>query len=101
MRERIYEASGLGSSYLFRIDDEWVCDATIRGGRARFINHCCDPNCYTKIISVDGQKKIGIYAKRRIEPRQELFYDYKFDIEDEQSKVPCMCGAKGCRKYMN
>ncbi len=27
-REAEYEASGLGSSYLFRIDHEWVVDAT-------------------------------------------------------------------------
>lgn len=101
VRERQYEASGLGSSYLFRIDDEWVCDATMTGGRARFINHSCDPNCYTKIVAVEGQKRIGIYSKRRIAPGEELFYDYKFDFEEEEAKVPCMCGAKACRKFMN
>ena len=48
-----------------------------QGGFARFINHSCDPNCYTKIIIVDGVKHIAIYAKRVIEPNEELFYDYK------------------------
>lgn len=101
VREQQYEASGLGSSYLFRIDDEWVVDATVRGGRARFINHSCDPNCYTKIFTVDGQRKIGIYAKRPIVPGEELFYDYKFEYETEDKKVPCHCGAKNCRKFLN
>ena len=30
-----------GACYLFRIDDEWIVDATTTGGPARFINHCC------------------------------------------------------------
>jgi SET domain-containing protein len=60
-----------------RIDGEWVADATVRGGRARFINHSCDPNCYTKIFTIDGTRKIGIYAKRAIALGQELAYDYK------------------------
>lgn len=31
-RERRYNACGLGSSYLFRVDDEWVVDATKKVG---------------------------------------------------------------------
>jgi len=54
-----------------------VADATVRGGRARFINHSCDPNCYTKIFSIDGTRKIGIYAKKAVAPGEELAYDYK------------------------
>jgi hypothetical protein len=60
-----------------RIDDEWVADATVHGGRARFINHSCDPNCESRIFSMDGTRKIGIYAKRAIQRGEELCYDYK------------------------
>ncbi len=28
LREKAYERSGLGSSYLFRIDESWAVDAT-------------------------------------------------------------------------
>ncbi|KAK8498565.1 hypothetical protein V6N12_035231 [Hibiscus sabdariffa] len=66
IREQYYEKMGIGSSYLFRLDDGYVVDATKRGGIARFINHSCEPNCYTKVISLEGQKKIFIYAKRHI-----------------------------------
>ena len=44
-RERRYEAMGIGSSYLFRVDLEYIIDATKRGNMARFINHCCDVSC--------------------------------------------------------
>ena len=41
-RERRYEAAGIGSSYLFRVDHDYIIDATRNGNMARFINHCCD-----------------------------------------------------------
>ena len=66
LRERRYEKSGIGSSYLFRIDESHVVDATKKGGIARFINHSCMPNCTAKIIRVDGDKRIVIYALRDI-----------------------------------
>lgn len=33
--------------------------------------------------------------------RGQLCYDYKFDFEDDQHKIPCHCGAVNCRKWMN
>ena len=41
-REKSYEACGIGSSYLFRVDMEYVIDATKCGNLARFINHSCN-----------------------------------------------------------
>lgn len=99
IREQHYEKMGIGSSYLFRLDDGYVVDATKRGGIARFINHSCEPNCYTKVISVDGQKKIFIYAKRAIVTGEEITYNYKFPLEEK--KIPCNCGARRCRGSMN
>ena len=66
MREKKYIKSGIGSSYLFRIDENTVIDATKKGGIARFINHSCTPNCTAKIIKVEGSKRIVIYAMRDI-----------------------------------
>lgn len=42
LRESKYEALGIGSSYLFRIDMETIIDATKCGNLARFINHSCN-----------------------------------------------------------
>ncbi len=46
LREKHYESSGIGSSYLFRVDLENVIDATKCGNLARFINHSCDVSTY-------------------------------------------------------
>lgn len=45
-RERYYDSRGIGC-YMFKIDDNWVVDATMRGNAARFINHSCEvrQNC--------------------------------------------------------
>ncbi|PKX95752.1 histone methyltransferase SET1 [Aspergillus novofumigatus IBT 16806] len=102
MRERQYLKSGIGSSYLFRIDENTVIDATKRGGIARFINHSCTPNCTAKIIKVDGSKRIVIYALRDIGRDEELTYDYKFEREwDSDDRIPCLCGSTGCKGFLN
>lgn len=99
-REKYYDGKGIGC-YMFRIDDYEVVDATMHGNAARFINHSCEPNCYSRVITVDGQKHIVIFASRRIYCGEELTYDYKFPIEDASNKLPCNCGAKKCRKFLN
>ncbi|KAH8379364.1 hypothetical protein KR009_004441 [Drosophila setifemur] len=99
LRETKYEAIGIGSSYLFRIDMETIIDATKCGNLARFINHSCNPNCYAKVITIESEKKIVIYSKQPIGVNEEITYDYKFPLEDE--KIPCLCGAQGCRGTLN
>jgi len=98
-REKVYERQGIGSSYLFRIDEDLVVDATKKGNLGRLINHSCDPNCTAKIITISGEKKIVIYAKQDIELGDEITYDYHFPIE--QDKIPCLCGSTKCRGYLN
>ncbi|XP_053308604.1 histone-lysine N-methyltransferase 2A isoform X2 [Spea bombifrons] len=99
-REKYYEGKGIGC-YMFRIDDSEVVDATMHGNAARFINHSCEPNCYSRVIPIDGQKHIVIFAMRKIYRGEELTYDYKFPIEDASNKLACNCGTKRCRKFLN
>ncbi|XP_075696252.1 histone-lysine N-methyltransferase 2A isoform X2 [Rhinoderma darwinii] len=99
-REKFYDGKGIGC-YMFRIDDSEVVDATMHGNAARFINHCCEPNCYSRVIPIDGQKHIVIFAMRKIYRGEELTYDYKFPIEDASNKLACNCGTKKCRKFLN
>ncbi|KAJ2448706.1 Histone-lysine N-methyltransferase setd1b [Coemansia sp. RSA 2336] len=99
LREEQYEREGIGSSYLFRVDDEIVVDATKCGNVARFINHSCEPNCIARTIVADGTKRIVIYASHDIQIGEEVTYDYKFP--PEEVKIPCLCGAASCRGYLN
>ncbi|CAN7943570.1 unnamed protein product, partial [Ixodes pacificus] len=98
--EAIYEAQNRGV-YMFRLEENRVVDATLSGGLARYMNHSCNPNCVAEVVQIDRENKILIIANRRISRGEELTYDYKFDVEDDQHKIPCMCGAPNCRKWMN
>ncbi|XP_078033510.1 histone lysine N-methyltransferase trithorax [Augochlora pura] len=97
-REKYYDSKNIGC-YMFKIDDHFVVDATMKGNAARFINHSCEPNCYSRVVDILGKKHILIFALRRIIQGEELTYDYKFPFED--IKIPCTCGSRRCRKYLN
>ncbi|XP_011298309.1 histone-lysine N-methyltransferase trithorax [Fopius arisanus] len=97
-REKYYDSKHIGC-YMFKIDDHVVVDATMKGNAARFINHSCEPNCYSRVVDILGKKHILIFALRRIAQGEELTYDYKFPFED--IKIPCTCGSRRCRKYLN
>ncbi|GFU34433.1 hypothetical protein NPIL_626691 [Nephila pilipes] len=98
--EAIYDAQNRGV-YMFRLDENRVIDATLCGGLARYINHSCNPNCVAEVVQIDRENKILIITNRRVSRGEELSYDYKFEVEDDQHKIPCLCGAPNCRKWMN
>lgn len=55
IREKKYSRTGIGSSYLFKIDVDTIVDATWTGNVARFINHSCN-------VSTPMQMHFGIGA---------------------------------------
>ncbi|KAI7903606.1 histone methyltransferase [Cokeromyces recurvatus] len=94
--KRRYARCGIGGGhFLFRVEYDTIIDSTKKGNKARFINHCCAPNCSVKVIVVDNQKKVVIYAIRDIEPGEEITYDYRTSIELNQ--FHCLCGSKFCK----
>ncbi len=70
-------------TFLFEIDDGRVIDARVRGNAARWINHSCSPNCVTY---EDDDGRVFIEAKRRIQPGEELTYDYRLSVDGRRHR---------------
>jgi hypothetical protein len=100
IREDEYERRGIGSCYMFRLNEDEVIDATMKGGKARFINHSCSPNCEAAVCSFqDKSYHILLFAKRPITKGEEVTYDYKFEVE--RDKIACSCGSRECAGKLN
>jgi uncharacterized protein len=86
-------------TFYFQIDEDRVIDALHGGNSARWINHCCTPNCKPEVD--DG--RVFIKAKKNISAGEELNYDYGLIIDEPITKkliaqYPCWCGSPKCRK---
>lgn len=57
---------------------------------ADYVNHCCSPNA-----GLSGQ--IALVALRRIEPGEEITYDYAMSDGSAYDQFQCLCGAGNCR----
>ena len=82
-----------GAKYQFEINKRWTIDGSPRWNLARYINHSCQPNAKP----VGRRGGIVIMALRRIEPDEEITYDYGRDyLRSFLADGGCRCAA--CRK---
>jgi hypothetical protein len=63
--------------YHMALTDQLVIDATTHGGRARFVNHSCEPNCRIENWVVGRERRIGVFSARAIGADEELTIDYQ------------------------
>ncbi|QRW20148.1 histone-lysine N-methyltransferase SETD2 [Rhizoctonia solani] len=78
---------------------ECYIDATKRGGKGRFANHSCNPNCYVAKWVVGKRIRMGIFAKRDIEENEELTFNYNVDRYGHDPQK-CYCGEANCAGFL-
>jgi SET domain-containing protein len=78
--------------YCFQVErDRYIVPK--KGSAGWFMNHSCEPNCV-----ITGKTKI--IALRRIEPGEEITFDYSTNVGWEGFSMECKCGKKACRKIV-
>ncbi|MCD7459844.1 hypothetical protein HAX54_042115 [Datura stramonium] len=98
--ERLWKMKDSGETnfYLCEINRDMVIDATYKGNKSRYINHSCCPNTEMQRWMIDGETRIGIFAKRDIRKGEHLTYDYQFvQFGADQD---CHCGAIECKRKL-
>ncbi|SAL88122.1 nuclear protein SET [Caballeronia terrestris] len=101
--QRAYERSEAeaGHTFFFDLDDGRVIDGAHGGNSARWLNHCCAPNCEAE----QAGERVFIRAIRPIKKGGELFIDYQLQVEGRrtaelQRTYICRCGTAECRGTM-
>jgi hypothetical protein len=61
-----------GARYMFEINSRWTIDGSPRSNVARYVNHACKPNAE----AIEDRGRVFLRARRRIEPDEEITYDY-------------------------
>ncbi|GAA6060898.1 hypothetical protein JCM10212_000181 [Sporobolomyces blumeae] len=90
-----YANEGIKHFYFMALDKEVFIDATKKGGKGRFLNHSCNPNCQVAKWTVGKKMRMGIFAKRDIAKNEELTFNYNVDRYGHVAQE-CFCGEPNC-----
>ncbi|KAJ8015047.1 hypothetical protein DPEC_G00022080 [Dallia pectoralis] len=85
--------------YMLTLDKDRIIDAGPKGNQARFMNHCCQPNCETQKWTVNGDTRVGLFALEDIPKDVELTFNYNLECLGN-GKTVCKCGAPNCSGFL-
>lgn len=94
-RMQQYRVEGIRHFYFMMLQPNEYLDATKKGGKGRFINHSCNPNCSVSKWQVGKHLRMGIFAKRNIQKGEELTFNYNVDRYGNDAQE-CFCGEPNC-----
>lgn len=77
--------------YIATLNDRWCIDPSVGGSGAEFINHSCKPNLKWR----RARGHLIYFSRRKIRVGEELTGNYRYPIK--LKRIPCRCGARGCR----
>ncbi|GEM11406.1 histone-lysine N-methyltransferase SETD2 [Rhodotorula toruloides] len=94
-----YANEGIKHFYFMALDRDVFIDATKKGGKGRFLNHSCNPNCVVAKWTVGRKMRMGIFTKRDIKMHEELTFNYNVDRYGHVAQE-CYCGERNCVGYI-
>ncbi|KAJ6667786.1 hypothetical protein lerEdw1_016107 [Lerista edwardsae] len=98
-RIRYAQEHDITNFYMLTLDKDRIIDAGPKGNHARFMNHCCQPNCETQKWSVNGDTRVGLFALTNIKAGTELTFNYNLECLGN-GKTVCKCGAPNCSGFL-
>ncbi|XP_044306868.1 histone-lysine N-methyltransferase, H3 lysine-36 specific isoform X2 [Varanus komodoensis] len=98
-RIRYAQEHDITNFYMLTLDKDRIIDAGPKGNYARFMNHCCQPNCETQKWSVNGDTRVGLFALTNIKAGTELTFNYNLECLGN-GKTVCKCGAPNCSGFL-
>nr|XP_028574310.1 histone-lysine N-methyltransferase, H3 lysine-36 and H4 lysine-20 specific isoform X7 [Podarcis muralis] len=98
-RIRYAQEHDITNFYMLTLDKDRIIDAGPKGNYARFMNHCCQPNCETQKWSVNGDTRVGLFALINIKAGTELTFNYNLECLGN-GKTVCKCGAPNCSGFL-
>ena len=94
VREARKRASGAERIVIVEISETEAIDGSVGQCPFQFVNHSCDPNVFIRV----AYRRVEFYARRNIQPGEELTCDY--GDSHHEGQLPCRCGAGNCRKFI-
>uniref|UniRef100_A0A8B9CFH7 Histone-lysine N-methyltransferase, H3 lysine-36 specific n=1 Tax=Anser brachyrhynchus TaxID=132585 RepID=A0A8B9CFH7_9AVES len=98
-RIRYAQEHDITNFYMLTLDKDRIIDAGPKGNYARFMNHCCQPNCETQKWCVNGDTRVGLFAIVNIKAGTELTFNYNLECLGN-GKTVCKCGAPNCSGFL-